>query len=617
MFKEVLNTVRRYTKAFCRSLPFLWTAAPKETILMIAGVLLQGIVPAISITITKQVVDKVAIAVNEGKEITVELMAGLVAAWVGALLLQALLRPWMSAIQGNLGEKLTTHINLLLMRKADTFPDLNRFEDSKFYDELRLLQEQVNYQPMGFIGNLAEGGSSLFTLVTMIVLLFPLGFWIPFVIIITTIPQIYVSFQYEMIIWGAMYDKSPEARRMQYCSSVMLTDTYAKEVRLFKLGSLFISRYIKEFQSLHQTMRHLRGKQAFWAARLSVMSALGNGFAFYWVVQQAFRGEISPGSVLLFVQSLAYLQQNLEQCITVSLTTFETLLYMQQFFGFLDSQATMPVCISGKPVPVPMRTGITFNKVQFCYPDNRSALTDVSFTLEPGETVALVGENGAGKTTLVKLLTRLYDPTEGAILVDGVDLRELNLDGWRQKIAVVFQDFSCYALTLGENIALGDIEALDDSERLRRAVQKAGIAELVEKFPQAELTPLGKQFGGTELSGGEWQKLAIARAFMREEAQILILDEPTAALDPRSEYEVYRRFVELAQGKTTLLITHRLASVRMADRILVLKHGQLIEEGTHEELLGRKGEYATLWNMQVEQYGYQINGSCVCSVLNY
>jgi ATP-binding cassette subfamily B protein len=606
MFKEVLDVVSSYTKTFCRSLPFLWTAAPRETILMIAGVLLQGTVPAISVWITKQVVDAVATALNQGKEISSVLLASLVAAWVGALLLEVLLRPWMSAIQGNLGEKLTAHINLLLMRKADTFPDLNRFEDQKFYDELRILQEQVNYQPMNFIGNLAQGGSSLFTLVTMVVLLIPLGFWIPFVIIITSLPQIYVSFQYEMIIWGAMYEKSPEARRMQYCSSVMLTDTYAKEVRLFKLGSLFINRYVKEFQSLHQTMRHLRGKQAFWAARLSVMSALGNGFAFYWVVQQAFRGEISPGSVLLFVQSLAYLQQNLEQCISVSLTTFETLLYMQQFFGFLESQPIMPVCIPGKPVPVPMRSGITFDKVHFCYPDNRSAVVDVSFTLEPGETVALVGENGAGKTTLVKLLTRLYDPTEGAILVEGVDLRELDLDAWRQNIAAVFQDFSRYALTLGENIALGDIAALDDSERLRRAVQKAGIAELVEKFPQAELTPLGKQFGGTELSGGEWQKLALARAFMREEAQLLILDEPTAALDPRSEYEVYRRFVELAQGKTTLLITHRLASVRMADRILVLKGGRLIEEGTHQELLRRGGEYATLWNMQAEQYGAQI-----------
>lgn len=603
MFKEESEVTHKYIQTFRRSLPFIWKAAQKETVLMIVGMFLQGIVPAVSVWITKQVVDTVVTTLKQGKEISTDILLTLLLAWIGALILEALLRPWMSAIQGNLGEKLTAHINLLLMGKADTFPDLHRFEDSKFYDELRILQEQINFQPMSYIANLAMGGSSFFSLITMILLLFPLGFWIPLVIIIATLPQIYVSFQYETIIWGAMYEKSPEARRMQYCSSVMLTDTYAKEVRLFKLGSLFIGRYVKEFQAFHQTMRHLRGKQAFWAARLSMLSALGNGFAFYWVVQQAFKGDITPGNVLLFVQSLAYLQQSLEQCLSVFLELFETLLYMQQFFGFLDSEPIMPVCIPGQLIPVPLTSGITFNQVSFCYPDGRSAIIDVSFTLEPGEIVALVGENGAGKTTLVKLLTRLYDPTNGSILVDGIDVRELNLDEWRKNIAAVFQDFNRYALTVEENIALGDINAIDNSQGFQRALQKAGIEELIEKFPQGKLTPLGKQFGGTELSGGEWQKLAIARAFMRENAQLLILDEPTAALDPRSEYEVYRRFVELAQGKTTLLITHRLASVRMADRILVLKGGRLIEQGTHEELLNLRGEYTSLWNMQAEQYG--------------
>ena len=231
-------------------------------------------------------------------------------------------------------------------------------------------------------------------------------------------------------------------------------------------------------------------------------------------------------------------------------------------------------------------------------------MSDVTFTLKPGETVALVGENGAGKTTLVKLLSRLYDPTKGSILVDGVNLKELDLETWRQYIAVVFQDFGCYAFTLAENIALGDIKALDDQAKLGRAIQRTGIAKLVEALPAGEHTSLGKQFGGIELSGGEWQKIALARAFIREEAQILILDEPTAALDPRSEYEIYRHFLELDRGKTTLLITHRLASARMADRILVLKSGHLIEEGTHKELLQFGGEYAALWNMQVKQYGF-------------
>jgi ATP-binding cassette subfamily B protein len=604
IFRELLEVVRSYSGALFRSLPFLWTAASKETVFMVTAVLLQGIVPALSIWITKQVVDTVATGLTQGRELSSTLLASLVAAWIGALLLEAFLSPWVRAVQGNLGEKLTAHINLLLLHKADSFADLNRFEDPKFYDELQMLQQQVNYQPLSLIANLAEGGRTFLTLLAMVGLLAPLGLGIPFVIAIATLPQIYVSFQYEMTIWETTFEKSPQARRMQYCNSVMLTDTYAKEVRLFKLGSFFINGYLEAFQSLHQTMRHLRKKQALWSAGLAIMSTLGNGFAFYWVVQQAFKGEISPGSVLLFVQSLAYFQQNLEQFVSISLMLYETVLYMQQFFGFLESQPTMTLCLPGKPMRDRLSSGITFDRVHFCYPDNRPALVDVSFTLQPGETVALVGENGAGKTTLVKLLTRLYDPTAGAILIDGVDLRELNLDTWRQQIAAVFQDFGRYALTLGENIALGDMRALDDSKRLISAVQKAGIAEMVESFPKKEATPLGKQFGGTELSGGEWQKLSLARAFVREEAQLLILDEPTAALDPRSESEVYRRFVELAQGKTTLLITHRLASVQMADRILVLKAGHLIESGTHKELLQRGGEYATLWNMQVQQYGF-------------
>lgn len=603
-FTEVLDTVQNYKSVLWRFLPFLWTAAPRETVFIVTAVLLQGIVPALSVWITKQVVDKVAVALSQNQELGFVTFSSLVAAWVGALLLETLLSPWVGAVQGNLGEKLSAHINLLLMRKADTFPDLSRFEDAKFYDELQLLQQQVSHQPLNLIVNLAEGGKTLFTVVSMFALLVPLGFWIPFLIVATTIPQAYVSFQYEIAIWDNMFEKSPQARRMQYCSTVMLTDTYAKEVRLFKLGSFFINRYLQAFQSFHQTMRHLRGKQAFWAANLAILSTLGNGFAFYWVVQQAFRGEISPGSVLLFVQSLAYLQQNLEQLVSTATLLFETLLYMQQFFAFLDSQPAMTAYYQSKPVPNPICQGIAFDRVHFCYPDRRSALVDVSFTLYPGETVALVGENGAGKTTLVKLLTRLYDPKAGAILVDGVDLRKLDLDGWRRQIAAVFQDFGRYALTLLENIALGDLEALDNPERIRSAVKKAGITTLVEKFPSREETLLGKQFGGTELSGGQWQKLALARAFVREDAQLLILDEPTAALDPRSEYEVFSRFVELARGKTTLLITHRLASVRMADRILVLKQGRLIEEGTHEELLQRGGEYATLWNMQVQQYGF-------------
>ncbi|QLE48261.1 ABC transporter ATP-binding protein [Nostoc sp. C057] len=592
-----------YTKALFRSLPLLWTAAPREIVLLIAVTVLQGFLPAISVWITKLVVDTVATALISGRELGYATLAPLVGGWVGALLLESLLYPWVLALQGNLNDKLTAHISLLLMRKADTFSDLSRFEDSLFYDELQLLQQQVGYKPLNLLENLVESGRSLVTLIVIVGLLVPLAFWIPLVIAIATIPQIVVSSQYGKAIWLNLFENSPQARRMEYYTSVMLTDTYAKEIRLFKLGSFFIERYLQAFQSLHQSMRYLRDKQAFWSSSLAILSTLGNGFSFYWVVQKAFKREFSPGSVLLFVQSLTYFQNNLERLVANWLDLFENILYMQQFFNFLDSPIPMLLSVPGEKVPTPIRSGITFEKVDFYYPDGRLALQDISFTLFPGQTVAIVGENGAGKTTLVKLLTRLYDPTQGCILVDGIDLRNLNLEQWRQQIAGVFQDFGHYALTLGENIALGNLAALEHPDILKYAIEKADIVKLVDHFPTKEATPLGKQFGGTELSGGQWQKLALARAFVRQEAQVLLLDEPTAALDPRSECDLYLRFIELAEGKTTILITHRLASVRIADRILVLKSGHLIEDGTHQELLQRGGEYTALWNMQAKQYG--------------
>ncbi|WP_445632722.1 ABC transporter [Nostoc sp. DSM 114161] len=595
--------LKDYTRTLFHSLPLLWTAAPKEMLFLIAVILLQGILPAISVWITKLVVDTVATALTSGKEFGNAILLPLVAGWVLALLLQTLLYPWIFALQGNLNDKLTAHISLLLMRKADTFPDLSRFEDSQFYDELQLLQEQINYKPLNLLNNLVELGRSLVTLIAIVGLLVPLAFWIPLVIAIATIPQIVVSSQYGKAIWLTLFENSPHARRMQYYTSVMLTDTYAKEIRLFKLGSFFIDRYLQAFKSLHQSMRYLRSKQAFWSSSLAILSTLGNGFSFYWVVHKAFRGDFTPGSVLLFVQSLTYFQNNLEGFIGNWLDLFENVLYMQKFFNFLDTPIAMPLSIPGEKIPTPIRSGITFEKVDFCYPDGRLALKDISFTLYSGQTVAIVGENGAGKTTLVKLLTRLYDPTTGSILVDGIDLRNFNLEQWRQQIAGVFQDFGHYALTLGENIALGNLAALQCPDILKYAVEKADIVKLVEHFPTREDTPLGKQFGGTELSGGQWQKLALARAFVRKEAQLLLLDEPTAALDPRSEYDLYLRFSELAEGKTTILITHRLASARMAHRILVLKAGRLIEDGTHQELLQHGGEYTALWNMQAQQYG--------------
>jgi ATP-binding cassette, subfamily B, bacterial len=595
--------IEQHIRVFFRSVSIIRLAAPNEAAFMSIALLVQGLAPALSVWITKQVVDIVTNVESQGLPISNSTLSGMVLAWIAALLLDGLLSPWVLAAQGNLNEKLSSHLNLLLMRKAESFPDLLHFENPRFYDELQLIQQQIS-RPLGLVASLNRGGREIFTIISMSVLLIPIGWWIPILILGTAFPEAYTSLKLQEKAWAIASRKSFDSRWLQYCTSLMLTDTYAKEIRLLNIGHFLTERYINSFRKMYQEMSRFRWTQALRSTTFMALSVLGNAFVFFWVVQQAFKGYLSAGNVLLFVQSLAYIQQNLSRIIESFSVFYSTILYMNSLFHFLDSKSTMQISLPGKPIPKVMKTGITFEKVHFSYSDGRIGLTDISFTLHSGETVALVGENGAGKTTIVKLLARLYDPTDGAILIDGEPLQELNLEAWREQIAIVFQDFGRYALTLGENIAFGELETFEGSECLQRAIQKSEISELVSLLPEGVRTQLGKQFNGTELSGGQWQKIALARAFLREKARILILDEPTAALDPKSESEVYGRFAELSQEKTTLLVTHRLASAQMADRILVLKSGKLIEQGTHSSLLQDKGEYAKLWEMQAKQYGF-------------
>ena len=598
-----LYPVIKYGKILSRSLLLLWRSAPQESLFLIIFLLLQGLIPALSVWINKQVVDNVAITLTAQQNYNTWVLMGLVVGWAISVFLENLLPPWQESADINLDEKLRAELGVQLMQKADSFVDLLRFEDSQFYDELQIIQEEVAYEPSSLLQSLATAFRQASTIVAMLALLLPLGWWLPLLIVATSFPQIFVSFRIRWQIWETLSDKSGQARRMHYYSSVMLTDTYAKEIRLFGLGSWLIQRYRDAFRDKFQTMRHLRGRQAALLTGLAVLSSAGNAFVFFWIVSQAVRGKLTPGNVLLFVQALTYTQESFLQLVNGASVLQRSLLFMERLFKFLDSQPTMAVTTPGTLVPNPIRTGIVFEQVSFLYPDGRPALENISFALNPGETVALVGENGAGKTTLIKLLARLYDPTHGTIWIDGEDLRTLDIALWRRQLAVVFQDFCRYSLTIGDNVALGDLSALDHQVRLQQAAQQSGIAAKVTQFSEGYQTMLGKQFDGTELSGGEWQKVALARAFIRQEnSQILVLGEPTAALDPRSEYEVYCRFAELVRGKTAILVTHRLASVRMSNRILVLKSGQLIEAGTHEQLLQQHGEYATLWNMQAQQY---------------
>jgi len=388
---------------------------------------------------------------------------------------------------------------------------------------------------------------------------------------------------------------------MAYDGRVAISHAFAREVRLFNLFGWLRHRYEQRFLKIHNVMRQVRRKEATQILPISVVSMVVSAGLFSWAVWQASRGHLSVGQVVIMIQALSQVQFSTRDVVTYLGMLYERALFFDTFFAFLALSPGVRQPADAKSLDARSSHDITFEHVSFCYPDGRYALKDVSFHIPAGETVAIVGENGAGKTTLINLLLRFYDPLEGRILIDGFDLRELDLNAWRGRVGAVFQNFNQYDYTIRENVALGNLAQERNNDLLLRTLERAGASSILDTVEGGLDAQLGKEFGGTELSGGQWQKLAIARVLFRD-ANVLILDEPTASLDPRSEASLYTQFAALASDPTTILITHRLSSVLMADRILVMKNGQLIENGDHTFLLSQGGEYAELWNMQARRY---------------
>ncbi len=576
-------------KTLAKSLGFLYQASPRLTLALGLVLIGQGLAPAAAVWAARRLVD--AVAFGEGQALPLA-----AAFWVGALFLDQALAPLSALIEGNLNERLTAHLNVSLMQKINEFEDLTPFEDEAFYNRVQLLREQASYQPTNLLIFLANSARNALTLLPLLLLSATLGWWVPLALLLATLPHALTAWKLQRAVWETLAGHRPEARRMEYAAGLLLDPGYAKEHRLFRSGPFWVAFYRKNFQRLHRAMAARRRAQLVKNLGSSSVSLLGLLAAVFGLLAR----RPSPGQVAMLLAALVQIQQSLLLLVSDGAMLFESLLYMQEFFAFLEEKPRLSLAPGLRVKERPPE--IAFEGVRFRYPGGRKALKGVSFTLRPGELLGLVGENGAGKSTLVKLLLRFYEPDAGRILIDGVDLKELDLAAWRKRVAAVFQDFGRYALTLKENVALSDLERATDKAAVARALGRAGARELAEKLPQGLETPLTRRFGGTELSGGEWQKVALARAFFREVAPVMILDEPSAALDPLAEAELYQRFSELARGRTTLLISHRLASVRPASRILVLKAGRVVGFGDHETLLKEGGEYARLWEAQSRGY---------------
>jgi ATP-binding cassette subfamily B protein len=499
-----------------------------------------------------------------------------------------------------LADKYAKHVSVRIMQHASRL-DLTSYEDPNFQDKL----ERARVQGTDRVLMIQAAGRLIQQVVTTASLAFSICVyspWLLFALVICVVPAFLGETHFAFLGYSLSFAQTPARREMEYLRVLGGSKESAKELKLFGLGPYFVQRFTNLAMRLHKETAGLARKRLLVGSLLTLLGTLGYYGTYAYVIYQTATGVLTLGTLTFLAGAIAGASSNIQ----LVFSTFSTIADQALFIGdLLEFFAVKPV-VSSKPnallAPRPIRQGFEFRNVSFAYPNGRQVLSGVSFKLSPGERIALVGENGQGKTTIVKLLTRLYDPTAGQIMLDGVDLREYEQEDLWREIGVIFQDFMRYDLTATENIAMGRIEEKENIFRIRSAAQKSLAEGVIRKLPKGYQQLLGCRFdGGTDLSGGEWQKLALARAYLRE-AQVLVLDEPTASLDARSEHEVFQRFAELTHGKMAMLISHRFSTVRMADRILVLQGGRIAEEGPHDQLMQNGGRYAEMFELQAASY---------------
>ena len=600
----VRNGARETIVSVRRVLALVWQTSHLLTLGLGATSLLQSVLPVIQIWLAGRLIDEVVSAFNAGGDNAhIRGVIELAVIQLAILLTSSLMQALGNICQQLLQERLAIHVQLEIMAHAKTL-DLADFEDATYYDQLQQAQSESSRRPVMMVSQVFGLIQSVITFSTMIVLLSSLSWWIAAAALVSPIPVFISQSRYGWQGFHMMRRQSPLRRAMSYLTTVMTTDQYAKEVKLFTLGDYFIDRYQQVAATYYESTRSLLVRRYLASFGWGSLTTIATSGTFLYVAILAVRGRITLGSLTVFTQAATQVQGAFQGILNGIQGIYENGLYLSTYYTLLEKPPRISAPEHPVPVRVPFQQGIEFRDVSYRYPGREEwALRHLSFTIEPGETVALVGRNGAGKSTIVKLLGRLYDPTEGAIFIDGHDVRDYDPGALRAQFGVMFQDYATYQFSAADNIGVGNIAHIADMAEIEDAADRAGANSVIAKLPEGFQTTLGKWFeGGHQLSGGEWQKVALARAFMREDAQILILDEPTAALDARAEHDLFSRIKELTVGKMALYISHRFSTARMADRIFLLEYGQLKESGTHEELMAMDGQYAELFELQAASY---------------